>query len=287
MKKTILCHCGSGKLQENCCSARKKGSFQPFANLNKHFELFEKVSIASQFGMHGRSLFEFYGEDLIAYKLKNPDSFSRNEFLTVLAKYLTVYLSDDCPSSWQECNAPFWEEFLFAFYPFLLKISRDEKEVEIFHAELKNFIRWLDKRVGISMQKVVDQYIHESYADLKECEHLLNRLYEHSFPRIHNDDWNFSIEFFKNLKRTEEYSEMKILIFEVKKIDGTTGEFISLDSLCPYYINGLPRDLLTPGRLLSGMIGRKKDEFVWTWHQPDSVFPKRAKQYLKDVILMQ
>ena len=140
--------------------------------------------------MRYRGLLEFYENDLITYKLENPKSKARNQFLELLAKYFTVYLEEDCPTSWEDCQPPFWEEFLFTFYPFHLKVTPDEKEVEQFVLELKKFVRWINRNDKSSDYEYIDKYVKEALIDLKECEHLINRLYLHTFPRIHHADWD-------------------------------------------------------------------------------------------------
>lgn len=285
MKKQVLCNCGSGKVMDDCCTVNTRVWFQPFSNPNEHKKVLSKIKISSQFGMRYRGLFEFYGDDLITYKLEYPNSKPRNEFLSVFAKYLTEYLEDDCPSSWEECQPLFWEEFLFSFYPFHIKLTPKEKEVEKFLSELKKFIRWLDRRVGSSCYELIEKYIEESFTELKDCEYLINRLYLQTFPRIHHDDWDPQMDFINNCYQLEECKEKLLSIFEVKNLNGPIVVVTALDSNRSYYIKGLPYELITPGIIISGTIGRKNGEWFWTWNQPESVFPERSKKYLKNVSL--
>ena len=62
-------------------------------------------------------------------------------FLYVLGKYLTEYLEDDCPSSWETCQPSFWDEFIFSFYPFHIHVTPNEKEVERFLSEFSTYRR--------------------------------------------------------------------------------------------------------------------------------------------------
>ncbi|MFD2045480.1 hypothetical protein ACFSTA_17490 [Ornithinibacillus salinisoli] len=69
----------------------------------------ERLRVGSEFDMRYRGIFEFYGADLVAYKLKHKSSNQVNDFLRVFSKYLTDYLEDDCPPSWEECSHSFCE----------------------------------------------------------------------------------------------------------------------------------------------------------------------------------
>ena len=153
----------------------------------------QKLHIGSQFDFRHRGLFEFYGDDLIAYKLEKPKSASRNGFLTIFGKYFTDYL-DACPSSWEKIDENFWEELLFMYFPFHIKITTEKREVEKFLFELKKFTRWLDKRIGSQWTLFITKLIEQSSAELKYCEHLINILYLQHYPRFHQDDWDYKQE---------------------------------------------------------------------------------------------
>lgn len=285
MKKTILCECGSDKTKDGCCAPKVKVWGQPFSNPNEYKEILSKIQISSQFGLRYRGLFDFYGDDLIAYKLENFTSQSRNKYLYVLGRYLTEYLEDDCPSSWKECQPSFWEEFIFSFYPLMMQVTPKEKEVEQFLSELKKFISWIDRRFGTSWYTVIEKYIEESQTNLKECEYLLNRLYLHTFPLIHDEDWDPHMNFINSFPNIDEQDEVKLSIFEVKNFNGTIVVVTAMDTDLSYFIKGLPIDFLTPGTIISGGISRKKRDWIWNWNHPESVFPQRAKKYLKHVKL--
>jgi hypothetical protein len=285
MKKLVLCECGSKKAKDECCPTEKRVFFQPFSNQNEHKEFLSKIKVSSQFGLRYRGLLEFYGDHLIAYKLENPTSKSRNEFLTVLGKYLTDYLEDDCPSSWEECQPTFWEEFLLSFYPFLMKVTPKEREVETFLSELKKFTHWLDRKVGGSRYELIEKYIEESSTELKKCEHLLNRLYLHKFPLLHHDDWDPQMDFMIDLHDSEKFQEAKLIIFEVRNLNGSIVVITDIDSNLTYNIKGLPSEIIIPGMIISGGIARKNGDWIWTWYHPESVFPLRAKKFLKNVKL--
>ncbi|MCT8138034.1 hypothetical protein H1D32_09855 [Anaerobacillus sp. CMMVII] len=279
MKKQVLCKCGSGVFKDDCCIENVRVRSFPGVNASERMELLAKIKISSEFGMRYRGLFEFYGDDLIKYKLGAPNSLARNEFLTVLAKYFTDYLEDDCPTSWKECHSQFWEEFLFIFYPFHMKITREEREVEKFSNELKKFLRWLDRRYRSSFYKLIEKYLQESGNDLKKCEQMLNRLYLHLFPRMHHKDWNPEKAIYKNSLQLEECIETKTILFEVKRINGPIVIATSLDSHITYHLKGMPYKSITSGLIMCGMIGRKKGDWFWIWNFPETVFPQRAKQF--------
>ncbi|WP_077620070.1 hypothetical protein [Bacillus sinesaloumensis] len=140
--------------------------------------------------MRYRGLLEYYGKDFIAYKKEKPSDKKRNEFLRIISKFMTHYIEDDCPPSWKQCPASFWELFIFSFYPDHIKLSPTEQEVEIFLYQLKEFVRWLDKRSGTSWSPIIEQYSLEAFPELKICERSINWIFLRGFPRIHHNDWN-------------------------------------------------------------------------------------------------
>ncbi|OIJ14408.1 hypothetical protein BKP37_08680 [Anaerobacillus alkalilacustris] len=70
MKKLIICDCGSGKYKEFCCPTHTRVWSISVNNPNEHEEMKKKMTISSEFHMRYRGLFEFYGDDLISYKLQ-------------------------------------------------------------------------------------------------------------------------------------------------------------------------------------------------------------------------
>ncbi|MFC0273173.1 hypothetical protein ACFFIX_17300 [Metabacillus herbersteinensis] len=284
MKKLVLCKCASGKDVDSCCSQNTRVWLQPVKRPDEHEELLKKVKISSEFNLRYRGLFEFYGTDLITYKLGNPTCKSRNQFLEVLGLYFTVYLEDECPESWEACQASFWEEFLFTFYPNHIELSPNETEVGAIFIELKKFTYWLDKRTGSSTYRLIENFIQESASELKQCEKLINRLFNSVFSRIHHNDWDYNTDIQQNNQQLEECKETKRTIFEVTQMNGKIVELTALDSHVAYLVKDLPYEIMAPNTLLSGLIGRKNGDRFWVFNFPESAYPKRAKKFLENII---
>lgn len=284
MKKLFLCHCGSGEAVDVCCS-HEEGNFllKSFDTPDEHKHLLRNLTISSQFGLPYRGLIEFYANDLVAYKLANPTSKNRNEFLEIISLYFTIFLQNDCPSSWNECYSEFWEEFIFSFYPLHIKVTSKEKEVEKFVIELKKFTHWLDHRYGSAFYQLISSFLAESVIELKICEKILNKFYLHTFPEIHHEDWDFNKEFFLNSLLLEKCKEKETIIFEVKAINNSIVTATTLTTNKTYYIKNMPYEVITPGTLLSGKVGKKQGDWFWIWNQPESVFPPRGRDYIKDI----
>lgn len=251
-----------------------------FANPKERQEILMNLAISSEFEMRYRGLFEYYGKDFIAYKLENPSNNKRNEFLRILSNFMTDCLEDTCPSSWDKCGTSFWEELIFTFYPLHMKISKHEKEVENFLSQLKNFVRWLDRRAGTSWYSIVEIFSQEAVSDLQTCEHILNSLFLNDFPLIHNNDWNPEKDIEKLNKNYAECTDKLNSIFEVTSIIDDAIVLKEFNSNRIYYIEGLPCKWILPGLIMSGVIGKKSDDITWSWFQTDGIFPQRGKKYL-------
>ncbi|GHH99909.1 hypothetical protein AM1BK_34520 [Neobacillus kokaensis] len=236
------------------------------------------LAISSEFEMRYRGLLEYYGKDFIAYKKEKPSDKIRNEFLRVISKYMTHYLEDDCPPSWKQCQQPFWEDLIYSFYPDHIKISPEEKDVDTFLYELKKFVRWLDKRVGTSWYKAVEQYTLEAFPDLKICERIINRLTLNDFPRIHHKDWNLEQDLDRFEENFNQCTERADGIFKVTTIIGNTVVVSEMNSNCTYYIKGLPTELIMPGIKMNGTIGKKSGEVAWGWYLTTSIYPPRGRK---------
>ncbi|MFC9574856.1 hypothetical protein ACFTQ8_17535, partial [Heyndrickxia sporothermodurans] len=52
-----------------------------------------------------------------------------------------------------------------------------------------------------------------------------------------------------------------------------------------YFIKGLPYEMISVGDIISGGIGKKKGEWIWTWILTQSVFPPRAKKFFSQVMI--
>ena len=285
MKKFIFCKCGSGKPRDFCCAPKIKMTSIPIIQKNDSTQILQKLHIGSQFDLRHRGLFEFYGDDLIAYKLEKPKSASRNGFLTIFGKYFTEYLEDACPSSWEKIDENFWEELLFMYFPFHIKITPEKREVEKFLFELKRFTRWLDKRIGSQWTIIITKLIEQSSAELKYCEHLINILYLQYYPRFHQDDWDYKQEIENHARSIQQFDKDFYYMFEVVDVNGPITTLKDIDTFETYPVIGLPDREITTGILLSGGIAKKQGDMFWTWAYPEGVYPKRALKYLEHVLL--
>ncbi|OIJ14414.1 hypothetical protein BKP37_08720 [Anaerobacillus alkalilacustris] len=215
-----------------------------------------------------------------------PNSEPRNDFLEILAKYLTDYLEDVNLSSWDDCSPLFWEEFLFCYFPFQMDINPNISHTEKFLTELKKFARWLDRKRHTSFYKFLAKYIEETRGELKDCEILINGLYLHKFPNVFSEGWDFEDEFQKDLQKTAEDMEVDHIYLKVKEINGPIVVGACLNTNLSYYIVGLPINLPIPtGTIISGQVTRKKGEYLWSWKYPENVFPSKAKKYLENVMI--
>jgi hypothetical protein len=254
---------------------------QPFANQQERQEFLMNVAISREFEMRYRGLVEYYGKELIAYKRERPLDKQRNEFLRVLSKFMTDCLEDNCPPSWKECNYSFWEEFIFTFCPLHMKISPEEKEVETFLSQLKEFVQWLDQRVGTTWYSIIETFSTEAAPELKVCEHLLNDIFLNDYPRIYEDDWNPMDDINRLDKDFAECKERRNSLFEVTNIIGDTVVLSEFNFNYTYKIKGLPLRSIKPGLIMSGVIGKKKGDLFWTWFETVGIFPQRGKSYIK------
>lgn len=163
-----------------------------------------------------------------------------------------------------------------------MRISPNEKEVEKFFSQLKKFVRWLDRKAGTSWYNLVAQLSIDSAPELKTCEKLLNRLFLIHFPRIHYKDWNLQQEIEKAKHDDEQCDETISSLFQVDKIHGEIIILKDLDTDASYSIAGMPTELITPGILLNGLIGKRNQEMLWNWHLTEGIFPQKAKHYFED-----
>jgi hypothetical protein len=232
------------------------------------------LAISSEFDMRHRGLLEFYGNDLIAYKQERPKDRARNEFLRILANYLTTILENQCPPSWKDCQPPFWEEFISNCIPHLMKITPEEKEVETIFIQLKKFALWLDKRMGTSFFKVIEVYSEEAEADLKSCERLLNQL-----PNLHLRDCDPKKELEKALKKGFSKNNSIHSCFEMTKLIENMVVLKDIQTNKDYHIHNLPSQSVIPGFFLTGEI--RQDSNGKECIIIDSVYPPKAKTYMR------
>lgn len=130
----------------------------PINSPQERQEIVRNLATSSEFEMRYRGVFEYFGKDFITYKRLAPTDSDRNEFLRIIAKYMTECLEDNCPTSWKQCQQAFWEELIFTYYPHVLHITPDQNETEKFIAQLLKFLHWLDKKaelLGIQLVKIM------------------------------------------------------------------------------------------------------------------------------------
>ncbi|MFC4803170.1 hypothetical protein ACFPA1_27995 [Neobacillus sp. GCM10023253] len=283
MKKQSLCPCGSGKPQEKCCGNKLQMNvfIQPFTNPEEREEFLKNMAMGSQFHFRQRGHFFYYGKDILSYKREQPANKLRNEFLEVFSSFMTDTLEDTCPPSWKECDSSFWEELIFTHFLHCMKITPQEKETEKFLMQLKNFVRWLDRRVGTSWYGLVNQYANEARSDLKICEHLLNYLFLCDFPQLHQSDFNLELALQKVEYKFDQFAERKDSLFEVTSRIEDTIVLTESNTNRTYYIKGIPRHLIKAGLIMNGSIGRKKGEKVWEWYHTEGIYPNRGRKYIR------
>lgn len=275
---SLICSCGSGKKEEDCCKKKLHVGTKmvQFPSPRDRQVFLMNLAISSEFDMRHRGLLEFYGNDLIAYKQEKHKDPGRNEFLRILANYLTTILENHCPPSWKDCQPPFWEEFIFNCIPHLMKITPEEKEVETILFQLKKFARWLDKRIGTSCSKVIEVYSEEAKVDLKVCERLLNQ-----HPNLHLRDCDPNKEFEKALKKTSSKIDTINSCFEITGINENNVVVSDIKTNKVYHIQNLPSKLVIPGFFITGELRKESNGKTFESIVIDSVYPPKAKTYMK------
>ncbi|MFD1037797.1 hypothetical protein ACFQ3N_05155 [Virgibacillus byunsanensis] len=272
---------GQAKVYDNEKKVEVKMWVHKFSHPDEHKEYIEKLKISSEFDMRYRGLVLFYGDDLITYKLKHRTSKRVNEFLRIFSKYLTDHLEDNCPSSWKECQPSFWEEFIFACYPHYMQISIKQRESDIFLAQLKKFVYWLDQRSGCSWYEVVEKYAEEALSELRASEQVLNNLLLYSFPHLNTKSWNPTQDMTRIENNLKTCNETINSIFEVKHLADNIVTVCDIDSTQTYQIVNFPVKKLLPGYLLDGSMGKMHDDIYWTWHFTEGIYPQKAKKYIR------
>lgn len=243
-------------------------------------ELLFNLNISSEFRMRYRGLFEYYGKDLIAYKCKYRSNKNVNEFLRIFSNYMTDTLEDNCPPTWDKCESAFWEELIFAHFPQFIYLTPQNKEVEKFLFQLKQFVRWLDKRVGTNWYEMVTNFAVEASPSLQQCEKLLNQIALINHPKIHQKDWNVEQDFEKINQRFLETTPCLDSIFKVTDVMEDTVILTELETEDHYPIKGLPCNVTFPGMLLDGVLGRRDIEIYWNWLLINNVYPEKAEPYI-------
>ncbi|MCQ6280879.1 hypothetical protein [Bacillus sp. EB600] len=255
----------------------------PFNSPEEHQQMLRDLATSSEFDMRHRGLFEYYGKDFITYKRLKPFDQARNEFLRIIAKFMSECLEDNCPSSWKQCQPSFWEELIFTFYPHTMNISPNNNETENFIGQLLKFVRWLDKQAGTSWYPAVEEYALIAFPELQKCEKLLNSLFLRDYPRIHHEDYNPSQDF---EKVNQQFNQCPIKlggIYEVTSVLDDSVILMDLKTKQSYSIKGLPDDLIVPGMIMDGTIGKQKSDLFWYWYVTIGIFPQRAKNFIMNI----
>jgi hypothetical protein len=250
----------------------------PFTNTKERTEFFKNLAISSEFDMRQRGLLEYYGKDFITYKLEDPTNEKRNEFLRVIAQYMTTHLEDNCPPSWKACHSPFWEELIFAMIPHSLQINPNQNEAETYLSELKMFVKWLDKRAGTNWYPVVADFVKAASSDLIICESILHAIFLNHYPKLFQDDWN-PFEDIENQEREyEQCADQVNSFFVVTRILDDLIELTDYRTDRMYQLKGLPTELMKPGLIMIGSIGRKRDDLYFKWYHTGGIYPPRARK---------
>ncbi|MCA1057313.1 hypothetical protein LCM10_20430 [Rossellomorea aquimaris] len=255
---------------------------QEFSGPGEHTDFLENLKISQEFNMRHRGLMLFYGQDFIAYKKEQKANKKRNEFLQTLSHYMTDHLEDDCPSSWEECPASFWEELIFAYLPHYTKIIPEKNYTETFLLQLRTFVRWLDKRKGTSFTNLVEDYIIEGTPILKKCEALLNHLFLKDYPRFHQSDWDYEGDQKRWEQSLEKYSNTIDGMFRVTAFADECVILKDLHTHHTYMTKSLPVNKLSTTTIITGILGQKPHELVWDWLATINVFPEKGEKYIRN-----
>ncbi|OLS39241.1 hypothetical protein [Bacillus sp. MRMR6] len=250
----------------------------PFTTTKERTEFFKNLAISSEFDMRQRGILEYYGKDLIAYKLEDPKNENRNEFLRVLAEYMTTRLEDNCPPSWKACHSPFWEELIFAFIPHNLQINPNQNEAETYLNELKMFVKWLDKRAQTNWYPIVTNYVKAAVSDLIICESILHAIFLDHYPKLFQDDWN-PFKDIENLDNEfEQCADQVNSCFVVTKLIDDLIELTEYKTDRMYQLKGLPSELMKLGLIMNGSIGRKRNDLYYKWFHTGGIYPPKARK---------
>lgn len=265
--------------RERSNSPETKIRLIPLTGTQSRSEILKKIEISSQFNMRYRGLFEYYGDDLIAYKKENPTDFFRNEFLRTFSSYLTDYLEDNMPVSWNKCKKSFIELLLHIHLPNTIKISKERNSIQHFISEFKKFSLWLDQRektIWTRMLTAYDETIHE----LQLCEELLNKLYLQMYPQYFESNWDYDKDLTRVSQVFEKCKDIEENFFQIINIDGNTVILSNIHTNKQFQLSDLPINERYLGIILHGSIGRFEEQTTWSLLLTAGLYPKRAKRYL-------
>ncbi|MGO5012490.1 hypothetical protein ACTQ5K_11590 [Niallia sp. Sow4_A1] len=251
----------------------------PLTSTQSRSEILKKIEISSQFNMRYRGLFEYYGDDLIAYKKEKPTDFFRNEFLRTFSSYLTDYLEDNMPISWNKCKKPFIELLLYIHLPNTIKISKESNSIQHFISEFRKFSIWLDQKEKTTWTKLLTPY-EESINELLLCEELLNRLYLQMYPQFFESNWDYEKDLTRVSQIFEKCTDIEDSFFQIINMEGNTVFLSNIHTNKQFQINNLPITKRFLGIILHGSIGRIEGNTTWSLLLAAGLYPKKAKRYL-------
>ncbi|HWJ77906.1 MAG TPA: hypothetical protein VNR61_07505 [Niallia sp.] len=241
-------------------------------------EFLKKIEISSAFNMKNQALFEYYGDDLIAYKKLAISDKKRNEFLRIFSSYLTDYLEGNIPSSWIECKTSFLEKLLFLFLPSKIKVTEDKDSISSFLVEFKKFAYWLDKKEQTNWVNHLISY-KDQLAELSLCEELFLDFFLKMYPSYFQTDWNYSSDKKRLNQLLKECNTIDSGLFEIKNIEYNVITLLNLYTNKSYRLSYFPMLDNYAGLILHCTVGQQLNHRNWVLLKTFSVFPPQAKKY--------
>ncbi|MFT8320617.1 MAG: hypothetical protein ABF649_06900 [Bacillus sp. (in: firmicutes)] len=263
---------------EKSISPTKIIRLRPIESPQDRKKLLKKIQISSHFNMRFSALYEFYGDDLIDYKQDHFSDSTCNEFLRIFSRYMTDYLKEKTPSSWEECKEAFWEKLILLYFPLSIKITPNIKETKKFISELQKFTQWLDHRANTNSAEIISKF-NKEFDEINSCEYLLNHLILTNYPNIHQKNWDCEDDFIEMDKEFFKFTHSIDGLFVVTSIIFDTVGLTEIDTNQIYHLKGLPLHLMERGMILHGIIGKKTNDMFWKWHQTERIYPQSAKKY--------
>ncbi|WP_138419311.1 hypothetical protein [Aquibacillus sediminis] len=253
-----------------------------FSHPDERNKYLEMLQLGSEFDMRPRSIFTFYGQDLITYKQQHHSCPYVNEFLRIFSIFLNEW-DDDRADSWHQCKFHFWEALIIACMPNYIKVATKQNESQNFLTQLKKFVSWLDERNGCSWFETIEKIATENLSELQRCESILNDLYVQNYPHLNANNLGVLEDFDKVFSELEACSINMHSIFEVSQVSDDIITLIDLDTWKPYQIINTATNKPSPGLLIEGVFGKKEEDLFWTLYFPNSVYPNKAKSYFEFV----
>lgn len=247
-----------------------------FESPKERKELMKNMSVAAEFQLRHRGLFEYYGKDMIAYKLENRKSLKRNDFLHTLGQYMAYLLEDDCPQSWHECAHEFWEDLILLYYPHFMKVSLKQNETKNFLHQVQKFSKWLDKRHGTQIYPLISHIATTVLTDLEYCERLMNILFLRDFPQVHETSWDPNQDLEKLNERIDQSEDYFDSLFVVTAVTDDVVELTEVRTDRIFLVNDIPTDYVKVGIYMGGILVKQPDSIYWNWHLTDGIFPEAS-----------